>query len=256
MLSVLRSNILKQVIEFRRYLANSLLELFILYIILMALFLGFNIFAGQMDHFGEKIEYVIAGYIIWIFALAAMQSIGWEVYTDMQRGTMDQLYMTPVPVWKILLSRMIGNVMIRSLGVGVLMVASMVTTGIYLNVDFISMFPVLLVTLFSMFGIGFMVAGVCLLIKQVDNLLVLFQFLVMSFIYVPVEKAVFLQYLPFVYGVDMLKRILIYNVALWDFSLLDFMFLGANSLVYFCLGIGVFHLCEREAMRRGVLGKY
>ncbi|OYD09621.1 ABC transporter permease [Paludifilum halophilum] len=256
MLSMFKSNIFKQYIEFRRYLTNTLLEFFIFYMILMALFLGFNTFAGQMDQFGEKIEYVVAGYIIWIFALAAMQSIGWEVYTDIQRGTMDQLYMTPISVWKILLSRMIGKVLIQSSGVVLLTIASMVTTGVYLNVDLVGIIPILLLTLFSMFGIGFIVAGICILIKQVDNLLILFQFLIMSFIYMPIEKAPFLKYFPFIYGVDMLKQTMIDHVSLWEFSAGDFVFLLTNSFVYFCLGVGIFRLCEKEAIKRGLLGKY
>ncbi|WP_170105241.1 ABC transporter permease [Desmospora activa] len=251
-----KSNIFKQYIEFRRYLTNTLLELFIFYVILMALFLGFNTFAGQMDHFGEKIEYVVAGYLIWIFALTAMQSIGWEVYTDMQRGTMDQLYMTPISVWKILLSRMIGKVLIQSSGVALLTIVSMVTTGVYLNTDLISIIPILLLTLFSMFGIGFIVAGICILIKQVDNLLILFQFLLMSFVYIPIEKAPFLKYFPCIYGVDMLKQTMINHVSLWEFSVGDFAFLLVNSFVYFCLGVGLFRLCENTAIKKGILGKY
>lgn len=256
MLSMFKMNILKQYFEFKRYFFNTLLEVISLYIVLMGLLLGFSMVGGEVDHFEEKMEYVVAGYIIWIISYTAVQAIGYEVYNDLQRGTLDQLYMTPLPVWQIMLGRMVGNVMFRIVGVVLLLLLSMVTTGIYLYFDLLTLLPIFLVTLISMFGVGYMVAGLCLLLKQVSNLLMFSQLLMMSVIYIPLESAPYLKYLPFIYGVDLLKKTMLYEAHLIDFSLWQYGFLALNSLFYFILGIYCYSHCEKTALDRGILGKY
>ncbi|QKG84496.1 ABC transporter permease [Kroppenstedtia pulmonis] len=256
MLSMLKVNIEKQYIEFKRYWMNTLIEVVSLYIVLMGLFLGFTFIGGQAENFNEKIEYVVASYVIWVVAISAMQAIGYEVFSDLQRGTLDQIYMTHLPVWQIMLARMVGNVLIRMIGIIILLILSMVSTGVYLHIDLITILPIFTITLISMFGIGFIVAGLCLVLKQVSNLLFISQFIVMTVVYIPLESAPYLKFFPFTLGVDMLKQSLLYEVNLLHFSVMDYTYLFLNSAVYFLLGIWIFLRCEHRALSKGILGKY
>ena len=175
-LNVLNANIRKVAIELWRYLPNTLSTIFTFYAIFFMLFLGVQ-FLGSPENAAEGTPYIIVNTVLWFLALMAMQGIGWEVEREATRGTLEQLYMSPIGAWRILLARMMGTVLINLIIIAVMLTLSMLTARQWLTFDLTTLLPVLLLTIICMLGIGFMVAGLALMFKQIQSFLQIAQFI-------------------------------------------------------------------------------
>ncbi|CAN5601683.1 hypothetical protein BH24DEI1_BH24DEI1_02060 [soil metagenome] len=255
MLNVMAANIRKVALELWRYLPNTISMILTFYAFFLAIFFGLR-FGGDPVSFDANVAYAIVSYAFWFLAIIAMQGIGWEISNEAMRGTLEQLYMSPVGTWKIMLARMTGSILIHLVIMAALLVLSMLTARQWLNLDLLSIAPIMLFTLLSMVGIGFMIAGLSILYKQIQAFLQIVQFVFFGLTFVSISALPPLELAPFVKGVDMVRGVMTQGLGLASFSAGDWLSLVANALVYFALGLLVFRRCEALAMRRGLLGHY
>ncbi len=253
--NVLVANVRKVGIELVRYLPNTISTIVTFYAIFLLFFLGIRVVGGG-DLTGESSEYLIVSMVLWFLALVAMQGIGWEITTEATRGTLEQLYMSPVGAWRILLARMLGTVLVNLVIIIVVLVLSMFTAGRWLAFDVLTLLPLFALTISCMIGVGFMVAGLALVFKQVQALLQIAQFMFFALVAVPVTLSPYLEALPVVRGASMIRQAMTQGVTLTQFSGAAWALLLGNALVYFALGVFLYKLAERRAMARGLLGQY
>lgn len=253
-LNVLYANIRKVWIEMKRYLPNTLSTIATFYAIFLMFFLGIQFFGGPSS--GEGIQVLIVDTVLWFLALMAMQGIGWEITQEATRGTLEQLYMSPVAPWRILLARMVGTVLVNLIIIIVMLLLSMATARTLLHLDALTLAPLLLFTVVSMLGVGFGVAGLSLILKQISALLQIAQFLFLALVALPVSLSVGLELLPVVRGASMIRGATTQGLTLTDFSVSDWALLVLNAAAYFALGIFAYGLAERRAMNQGLLGQY
>ncbi len=252
--NVLEANVRKVAIELRRYLPNTLSLLFTFYAVFFGLFLGVQ-FLGSPEDAAQGTPYIIVNTVLWFLALMAMQGIGWEIEQEATRGTLEQLYMSPVGAWRILLARMIGTVLANALVIAVMLVLAMLTAQRWLTFDLLTLLPVLFFTILCMLGIGFMVAGLALIFKRIQAFLQIAQFIFLALVSVPPFVG-WLELLPVIKGSDMIRRTMIEGTFLLQFSPFDWLSLISNAAVYFALGVSLYRLAEKRAMRLGLLGQY
>lgn len=253
--NLLRANMRKEYIEMKRYLPNTIAMLFTFYVIFLGMFVGIQVI-GDPHTQDMNTQYMIVNYIFWFLGLFVMQNIGYHLTNEAMRGTLEQLYMSPLGMWRILTARLISITLINFIIIIFLLYAAMLTTGQWLNVDIISILPILVITLISMFGVGLMVAGLSIIWKQVQSLLQVLQFVIAALTFVPLSVAPFLVYFPFVKGVDLVREVMINGTTLTAIHMVDFLILGVNAIVYFFLGLFVFLACERLAIKKGLLAHY
>lgn len=253
--NLLKANTRKEYIELKRYLPNTISMLATFYIIFIGMFFGIKL-VGSPDAMEINIQYTIANYIFWFLAMNVMNFIGWAITNEALRGTLEQLYMSPLGAWRILLSRLIGSLAINIVLMVALLYLSMLTAGQWLNLDPITLLPILIFTLISMFGFAFMVAGLSIIFKQVQAFLQILQFILAALTFIPLSVSPYLAFAPFVKGVDLMRNAMIHNLTLADLSFVDYSVLIGNAVVYFILGLLVFFRCERVAMNKGLLGHY
>lgn len=253
--NVLTANIRKTGIEMLRYLPNTLSLVITFYAIFLAGFFGIR-FIGDPESAASNIQFLIVGNAFWFLLILGISSMGWEITTEATRGTLEQLYMSPVPAWQILLSRMIGTIAINLFIVIAMVFLSMLTAGQWLHLDLGSILVLIVPTLVSMIGLGYVVAGLSLLFKQIQSLLQILQFVFLGMAFVPIAAIPLLEFAPVVKGIDMVRQVLVDGRALTDFGALDGVSLLLNAAVYFALGIAFFKLAERRAFDRGLLGQY
>ena len=157
-LNVLLANLRKVATEMRRYLPNTISTVITFYAIFLALFLGITVL-GASDDAATNVQYAIVSTALRFLALMAMQSIGWEITQEAMRGTLEQLYMSPVGAWRILLARMVGRIVVNLIMIVLMVSLSMLTARQWLNLDIVTLLPILFLTIVGMLGVGFMVAG-------------------------------------------------------------------------------------------------
>jgi len=249
------ANFRKEFIELKRYLPNTFALVVTFYIIFLAAFFGIK-FIGDPANFEMNVQYSIVSVAFWSLTMMTINFIGYAVITEATRGTLEQIYMSPLGVWKIMLTRIISQFGLQSVIMILLLLAAMLTSGQWLSLNPMTTIPIIIVTLISMLGISFMIAGLAIIVKQIQAFLQIFQFVLMGLVFVPLTTAPFLAFAPFVKGVDMVRTVMMENLTLTDLPLSDYGVLILNSLVYLILGLVVFQRCERIAMRKGLLGQY
>lgn len=253
--NLLKANARKEYIELKRYLPNTLAEMFTFYFIFLGMFFGIQV-VGDPGSQDLNTQYVIVNYIFWFLSLIVMSGVGWEVTNEALRGTLEQLCMSPKGTWLILLMRLISTTVIFIVIIAVLLVLSMATAGQWLNIDILTLLPIVILTIIGMFGIGFIIAGISITLKQVQAFLNILQFIFAGLTFIPLSVAPYLAYAPLVKGVDMVRQVMIYNATLSDLGLGIFLILTTNSIIYLVIGLFVFFRCERFARDKGLLAHY
>jgi ABC-2 type transport system permease protein len=132
----------------------------------------------------------------------------------------------------------------------------MLTAGQWLNLAPLPILLILLPTLLGIIGLGFMAGGLAVVFKQVNALLQIMQFLFLGLAFVPLASAPWLEFAPVVKGIDLMRNVMVSNLTLAEVTAADWTSLLLNGAIYFALGLGVFLLCERRALNRGLLGQY
>src|SRR5699024_8252230 len=202
---------------------------------------------------------------------------------EAMRGTLEQLSMSPMGIWRIITTRLASSMILNFLLIIILLYASMLTTGQWLNLDVVTILPILILTLISMCGLGFIIAGMSIVLKQVQAFLEILQFMlagltfvplpvapfwpfvfrllmcmcglgciiagmsivlkqVQAFLqilqfmlagltFVPLTVAPFLAFFPFVKGVDLVRDVMIDGVTLSQIGVGDFSILIVNAVV-------------------------
>lgn len=254
-LNVLRANVGKVLIEMRRYLPNTISLVVTFYAIFLAMFFGVTVI-GDPSAADTNIRFLLVGNAMWFLLLVGINSIGWEITTEATRGTLEQLHMSPVsPRW-ILLARLVGNIAVHLLIVGLMLVASMATARTWLSIDLPLILALLLPMMLGVTGLAFAVAGLAIIYKQIQAMLQVSQFVFLGMAFVPLSVAPWLELAPIVKGVDMLRASLVHGIGFAGFGLSDWFSLLLNGAVYFGLGLLAYGAAERRAISRGLLGRY
>lgn len=254
-LHLFNANFRKEYIEMKRYLPNTIALVVTFYIIFLAAFFGI-MFIGDPASFDTNVQYSIVSVVFWSLTMMTMNFIGYSVISEATRGTLEQLYMSPMGVWKIMLTRIISQLGLQSVIMILLLFGAMLTSGQWLSLNPMTTIPIIVVTMISMVGVSFMIAGLAIIVKQIQAFLQIFQFVLMGLVFVPITVAPFLAFAPFVKGVNMVRTVMLENLTLTELPLSDYGVLILNSLVYLILGLVVFDRCEKIAMKKGLLGQY
>ena len=106
--NLLKANVRKEYIELKRYLPNTLAMVFTFYIIFLGMFTGIQLI-GDPSTQDINIQYAIVNYIFWFLAMTVMNSIGWEITNEAMRGTLEQLCMSPMGIWRIMVTRLLAT---------------------------------------------------------------------------------------------------------------------------------------------------
>jgi hypothetical protein len=69
------------------------------------IFIGISFFMGDGELDPVQLAPALVGYVIWFYALIAISNMSWGLREETQTGTLEQLYLSPYPVWLPLLGQ-------------------------------------------------------------------------------------------------------------------------------------------------------
>ena len=203
------------------------------------------------------------GYVIWFYARIAIIHTSSDMMAEAASGTLEQMYMSPVPAEFLLLARLCALFVSTTLLVFVPSLGMILLLGIHFPLRFEGLF-VFALTLSGLFGFTLFLTGAALIFKQIDALADLIQnlllFLTGSFIPVtifPHWLEYFARTLPTTQGSIVLRDVVLKGqslLAAWSNGSL--IWLTLNSALYLAGGWLVFKLCEHTARKQGSLGQY
>jgi ABC-2 type transport system permease protein len=227
------------------------------------IFLGITFFMTEGDLQSARLAPALVGYIIWFYALIAIGKMSWGLREETQTGTLEQMYMSAMPVGLLLIGRTLATVVITTLEVAVAFVPLALLLGIRLPWTW-EILPLGTLTLAGLYGFGFIVGGATLVFKQVESLANLLQnvllflngaLLPVALLPPVVER--FALALPSTWGIIALREAMFEGATmatLWNNGVLPHLLV--NTLIYFVGGLLIYQLCETYARRKGLLGQY
>lgn len=255
-LVLLLAMVKRYAIELKRYAFNTLSMLASFYLIFLMLFLGIQSVAGEHSQFGAALPGMVVGFMVFYLTVYAYAELSWVLIAEAQQGTLEQLSMSPLGFGRVLIARIFAALVFRVLIMFALLVLMMATTGRWLSVDLATIVPLLVFTIASVQGVGFVMGGLALVFKQIQASLGILQFLFVALIAAPVDQFPGVRFLPLSWGTNLIGRAMIDGTALWQLPAADVALLAGNGVAYFGLGFLAFKLFERLARDRGLLGHY
>jgi ABC-2 type transport system permease protein len=241
-----------------RYPTELLSEALVTGIIFYGIFLGSSYMAGG-SLLGSRLSEIIVGYALWSLMLGAIGNMGWGISVEAQNGTLEQVCVGPLSLRAIFALRALTNLVYDLVLMVVALCLIILLTGHTIHVAASELVPLSLGIAVSI-GIGFLVAGVTILVKRSNQFLNLLQFLLLFLVMTPfTDLPGPARYLAVVMPagpqMGVLRHLAIGQAAfpgevgwLWLGLLNAVLWLGAGYLAY-----GRAH---RVATERGVLGHY
>lgn len=260
---ILLEEIKRTFIYTKRYWLDFSAGFGMMYILFLGLYYGIS--KAEILPTRSVVDFLLTGYLVWcIFGMNAIVQISSEIMTESSEGTLEQLYMSPLGIVKILFCRMIGGI-VRGIVVFIIMVLGIfIATGKFLTFIQVWLIIPLLLTLIGLYGAGFILAGLSLIFKRIQTLLgVLLWGLffcsgaVFPLKLIPPIIQIFGYLLPLTQGLKVLRMMVIDQKSLiYVFQTGDLGLLILNSSIYFTCGLLIFKLADKFARNQGIIGHY
>jgi len=255
-LVAMRAMIARNLINMRRYVFNTISGLVTMYIVFLLLFLGVRGIGGAALAGGTTLEGIVVSYLLWVLSISAYSDLAWDLNQEAQVGTLEQLYISPIGFNWLNAFNLISGLGLSFVFAAVLLTLMMVTTGTYLNLDLVSVVPLMILALLGVYGIGFAMGGLALVFKRIQAFFQIFQFVFVAFLALPLDRFPWAQFLPLTMGGHLLRQVMIQGVRLWELPATSLAVLALTGVCYLALGLAVFEWSARIAKRKGLLGHY
>lgn len=243
-------------LEMLRYPFNMAAGIVTLYLLFLMIFIGYKHIAPNNANFGNNIDGIVVGFMLWTFALLAYSFLAGNIMEEARIGTLEQLYMTQLGFDKLCVFRIIASFLLNFLFVIPTLILMMATTGRWLHIDLLSLIPVSIFTLASVYGLGFICGGLGLIFKQIQAFIGILQFFLVGFIAAPVDKIPWLKILPLSLGTKLISKMMVNKLSIMQLPKTDLFFLFLNGSIYFIIGFYIFQVCEKVAKQKALLGQY
>jgi ABC-2 type transport system permease protein len=244
-------------IYLKRYYFDTISMIVTMFLIFLLIFYGaMALLGGTPAGSGDTLEGIVVGFMVWTFALVAYSNLSWGMIEEAQQGTLEQLYMSPLGFGWVTIFRIVANFIINAFMVFVVLLLMMASTGKWLNLDVLSLIPLVLLTVAGAYGIGFVMGGLALVFKRVQSSLQILQFVIVIFIAAPFGWSPVMRFMPLSLGTWLIGKVMIGGQSLLQLPPGDVLFLIGNSAFYFGVGFLAFKFFENIARDRGLLGHY
>ncbi len=260
-LRAVKAEVVREIKESFQYRTALLIDLVVLLLVYSGL-----LFSGRFTwiyrQYGGRLEnsrgMMLLGYMFWSYSIYALSQMGNDVAGEASLGTLEQKFMGVVPIQLLLAAEAVGGSVVSSFLVAVLVVISTLFFRVNLEITVFA-FLALLVTLVGMYGLGFAIAGLSILVKRTGQLVFLLQILLLfltgTFLplsIMPSAVALFGKLFPLTWGIDVARASVAGSGGIasrWMWLLLT----SAGSLAF---GLFVFSWFCRKAREDGALGRY
>ncbi len=217
-------------------------------ILLLVFFLGMKN-EEVMENLGIDYATIFIVYIIVWIIMNSFSKMSELITTENKEGTLEILYTSPYGFIKILFSNIIINIFICVLLLILLFVLNNSITGILSNVNFLELIFVITIGMFSLYGIGLIIAGITLLTKEIEMILFIVKLIAIYFIMM-IDNV----FLPFSTAKSMIVDIILNGGLEKGKLILNTASLVLNSLIYFILGIAIYKVIEKQALKKSSIG--
>jgi len=239
-----------------RYLFNTLSSFVTMYIVFALLFYGTKSIGAATLNLGDTLEGVFTGYVTWMLAIMGCTDLAYTITNEAQSGTLEQLCLSPLGYWQILLFNQSFHLLTNVLVIGLITVSMSLTTGLVIHLDFVSVVPVVLALYLQSLGLGLVLAGLALIYKRIQAFFQVVQFALIGIFFIPLDAFPGARYLPLAEGRKVLQQVLVGGIRIWQARWTDLGPMFGATALYISVGVACFTMAENRARSRGLLGQY
>ena len=231
------------------------------------LFVGNGMLLGQGRIESDALPSPLLGFMVWFFGMKTVDHMAFMVQEEASTGTMEQMYMSPAPMVALMVGRSLGMLVVASVQAALVAVVIALLVRLPVTVDLRAIAvgaPIFALTMVGMFGFGFVIAGLSLVVKRAGTLMSMLQTALLYFsgVMLPLEAltpelAAVARVLPATQGIAVLRELIFAQRSLgelWADGAIPWLI--AHSALYFALGWLVYKWCESIAKRQVSLGQY
>ena len=214
----------------------------------------------------DMIAYTFIGYLIMGFLNTACWAMGWSLRKEQWYGTLDTVFAAPVPRWVYVAGMAFHStlhqgiiMMFQAFIISLVFAISFKTTG---TTGVLSVLFIVALMLFSLYGLGVLIAGLTIGLKQwwvLSETLSTLMVIVTPIAYPLVVLPIFLRkvslFLPTTYGVMGVRHLLLGEHISFDLGTI-FLRLSLILVVWVTFGMGVFLLMDRYGRKKGFVSLY
>ncbi|MCI0725616.1 MAG: ABC transporter permease, partial [Chloroflexi bacterium] len=227
-------------------------------------YFAINLYMGRGEIRQELLAPTLIGLTAILFFHQQLNRVFWGVLGEIQTGTLEQLHLSPLPAWVLVLGRQVATIL-ESIVIAVLLyLSAAIIGGVTIPFDVEALVPLVAIVAGGA-GFSLIVVGLTLLFKRIEllvELLVGVAFVVGG-VFLPLDQipnwmAVIGRLLfPTTQGIEVLREILLEGHSLgalqveWGLG-----WLLLQPIVFLVAGALFFRASEQIARRKGTLARY
>ena len=246
----------RSVIQMKRYYFETLSMLFVFFVFFTLIFFGAKAISGGAPRIGGGLEGIIVGYFVWTMAMVGYGAVSENLVEEATTGTLEQIAMSPLGLSRVVFGYLLARIVAEGVVLSFLLIVMMAVTGKWLNLDVISILPLILLTTFGIGGVGFVMGGLAIVFKRTRSILNILQIVLLAFVVVPLDRYPLMKYLPLAWGNNLLQRVMVEGRSIFQIPAGHLAFLVANTAGYVIAGLFIFRYFEKVARLKGLLGHY
>lgn len=204
--------------------------------------------------------FILTSMVLWSY-IEAQLHFGFALEGEMRRGTMESVFLSPLPSWCYLTGLSAYGMLRASLEALAALVMGFVFFGAGVAPNWSIMAVVFILNLLMVYGYGLILAGAILVFRSGmftyvwDCLLPLLVGETYSIAVLPKFLQSVARLVPLTYGLD-LMRWAASGVPTFAPVPFEFLVTGASAVLLPAVGLWVFSVLERVTKRRGTLGQF
>jgi ABC-2 type transport system permease protein len=204
----------------------------------------------------NSLDGIIVGFFLWTLTTRAFQSLSSTVMDEAKWETLERLFMSPYRFRTVMAVQALVNLSLSVLWGGMMLLLMMLATGRWLHVEPVTIASLLFLTLAPIVGVGFLMGGLAILYKRIENLFGIVTLGFLGLIAIPADKFELLKLLPLVQGSHLTRIAMEQGTQLWELPVSELFFLILPSVLYLFIGLYGFHRTQYRARKEGILGQY
>jgi hypothetical protein len=237
----------------KSYAFNLVMSILSIYILFLFVFYGMKAMASPIM-FDNTAEGIIIGFLLWITSILSVETLSWDLMEEAKVGTLEQISMTPFGLGSISFFKILSSFVLNFIFIIPIFLLMMLTTGMWLYINILSLLPLFIFALASVWGLSFMLGGLVLIFKRIQAVFQLIQWLLLGCIILSASAVS--VFLPLAFGTRLIGEIMVSGASLLSLSPVDLLMLMANGAIYLGIGYFIFGQCIKISKKKGLLGQY
>lgn len=243
------------------------MPLFIAFVLLLGFTIGQGdaIVADELDWSldSARASWLMIGFVAFAYTYLHVQKVFWRLLTEIQTGTLEQTYLSPLPSWvHVVAGRVASAVAETAVVVAIVYGATSLVVRMDLEWRLAALAPVALLVVGAA-GLALIIAGVALVWKRVmmlNDLMLLFLMFFSGALFPLAEMPGWAQTIG--EPIFMTHSVEALRITMLDGANLPWSGIGgwawtlATAFGWFLAGLAVFKACERIALRQGSLSHF